>query len=401
MMLDKMNEKYIILKTDGVIVPTMDNMGAFFSNSPQFHIEPDRISVETAELTSKEQRDVRRDPSVRAIAQSMPMTLIEPVEKSSAIENYDSDVWGIEAIGATDCPFNGEGINVAVIDTGIDRNHEAFSGMDIVQANYTTEADDDIHGHGTHCAGSIFGRPVNGTRIGVAPGVNKAIIAKVLGKGGNSSMQVADAIRWALNEGAHVISMSLGMDFPKLVNDLVEYYGNDFIRPATSIALERYRQNVNLFSQLANLVNAQGAFGDGALIVAAAGNESNRPKYEIAAAPPSASNGIISVGALEKIDGRYSSANFSNNQVDISAPGVNIISAALGGGLVSMSGTSMATPYVAGVSALWAQRQRIRTSQIESSTLRARLIASGSYTKMVQGFEEEDVGTGIVQAPKQ
>jgi subtilisin family serine protease len=92
-------------------------------------------------------------------------------------------------------------------------------------------------------------------------------------------------------------------------------------------------------------------------------------------------------------------AYFSNNQVDIAAPGVNIISAFPGGGLRSMSGTSMATPHVAGVAALWAQRQLEMTGRIESEALLVRTLASGTVDSLVNGVEEEDVGTGLVQAP--
>ncbi len=101
-----------------------------------------------------------------------------------------------------------------MLDTGIDANHPAFAGVQLVQRNFTEEPPQDLHGHGSHCAGTIFGRDVAGTRIGVARNIKRALIGKVLGEGGGSSATLARAIHWALEEGAHVISMSLGIDFP-------------------------------------------------------------------------------------------------------------------------------------------------------------------------------------------
>jgi subtilisin family serine protease len=327
------------------------------------------------------------------------MKLIDPVDSNAVNAAETEDVtWGVRAVGTLESPFDGTGITVAVLDTGIDPNHPAFADVELVRRNFTSEGDDDQHGHGTHCAGTIFGKDVNGKRIGIAPNVDRALIGKVLGEGGGSSATIAQAIQWAVNEGAHVISMSLGIDFPGFVDRLVNQFNLD-INPATSIALEGYRANINLFTELAEFVRAQGQFGQGTAIVAASGNESERPSFEIAVAPPAASTGIIAVGALEQSAEGLSTARFSNNQVDIAAPGVDVVSAIPGGGLGSKSGTSMATPHVAGVAALWAQRQLNTTGEVKSQRLVARLIASGSMNSLVSDAEAEDVGTGIVQAP--
>lgn len=388
--------EYVVIRSTS---PITRSPGAMAGRQPTLAATaPEVIDIQEVGLTSREHADLRRDPRTHAIARSMPMKLITPTEVADAAPAAGDATWGVEAVGATDTPFDGAGITVAVLDTGIDPSHPAFAGVDIVQKNFTTEGDDDSHGHGTHVAGTIFGKDVDGLRVGVAPGVERALIGKVLGAGGGSSASIARAIQWAVNEGAHVVSMSLGIDFPGFVKLLIEREGLD-VEPATSMALEQYRANVNLFTALADTVQAHGAFGQGTLIVAASGNESRRPEFEIAASPPAAGTGVLAVGALgESADG-LSVARFSNNEVDVAAPGVDVFSAKPGGGLVSMSGTSMATPHVAGVAALWAQKLRDTTGRVESGTLLAQVVASGTTAPLAAGSEEEDIGTGIVRVP--
>jgi subtilisin family serine protease len=148
----------------------------------------------------------------------MPMRLVKPLDVVDAGAAAPTVAWGVQAVKADTSPQTGAGIKVAVLDTGIDASHVAFKDVPIVQKDFTGEGDGDQHGHGTHCAGTIFGRDVQGTRIGVARGVTDVLIGKVLGQnGGGSSDEIMQAILWAVQEGANVISMSLGMDFPGYV----------------------------------------------------------------------------------------------------------------------------------------------------------------------------------------
>ena len=364
---------------------------------------PQPPKVDVSELDSKTAADVAAKKSVTAVAPVIPMKLIAPVSidnETPAVMAAEAVTWGVKAVGANTSPFNGDGIVVAVLDTGIDPSHPAFNGVELVRKNFTEEGDDDQHGHGTHCAGTIFGRDVDGTRIGVATGVKKALIGKILGKGGGGSDQVVQAIQWAVNNGANVVSMSLGIDFPGYVRTLEE--NGIPTELATSMALEDYRMNILLFERFASFISAQNAFLGTTLLIAAAGNESRRqinPDFEIAVSPPAVADGFISVAAVATSPDGFTVAPFSNWGARVSGPGVGVMSAKPGGGLTSKNGTSMATPHVAGVAALWAQK--LSTSgELNGKLLADRLMGNATTTGMKPGFAPRNVGAGLVQAPQ-
>jgi len=396
-------EEFIILRTQDLVVPDIGGFGEAMPRTMGRGREAiaESLEVVSTDLSKPERDDLRRDPRTLAIAKPMPLGLIAPTKSSepSAASLVGGMGWGISAVGADTSPFDGRGIAVAVLDTGIDPDHAAFAGIHLVRKNFTSEIDDDTNGHGTHCAGTIFGRDVDGFRIGVARGVERAIIGKVLGADGGSSATLMDAILWAVREGAQIISMSLGIDYPGYVKRLTD--NGVPVEMATSIALEQYRANVNLFSSISDVLVRRNAFRDASLIIAASGNESRRPNFEIATAPPAAASGILSVGALAKggTSGR-TVARFSNTQCNISAPGVDVISAKTGGGLISFDGTSMATPHVAGVAALWAQRQMQSGGGVLSDVLMGQLLANCDRSTLKPGLHREDVGEGIIQAPQ-
>jgi subtilisin family serine protease len=328
----------------------------------------------------------------------MPIRLIAPLSHSSV---SGGDSWGIAAVKADASTRTGDGVTVAVLDTGIDRSHSAFAGVDLVERDFSGDGDGDVHGHGTHCAGTIFGRDVDGVRIGLARGVGRALIGKVLrDDGSGESDMIFEAMTWALQSRVQVISMSLGFDFPGLVGQMI----NDGwpAELATSTALEAYTGNLRMFDAIMGVMRAQQPFGGSPIVVAASGNESlrdQRSDFKIAASLPAAADGVVSVGAVRARENGFDIASFSNTRPVLVAPGVDIVSAAAGGGLVAMSGTSMACPHVAGVAALWWQAIAGGQVRPSSTSVTARLISSARSDVFASGLDSADTGEGMLTAP--
>ncbi len=375
-------------------VPSYGGMPTMSGDMPP---EPE-VSVEN--LDPQDLREATGDPGILDLARTMPTRLIAPMASDTVATK--GPTWGIQAVGADKSPADGRDVLACVLDTGIDADHPAFAGVDLVQQDFTGTGNGDVQGHGTHCAGTVFGRDLKGTRIGVAPGVSRALIGKVLDdQGDGESDRLFNAILWASSLNARVLSMSLGFDFPGLSMKLVKRgYPVDL---ATSIALEGYRANLRLFDNLMDLIASRAAFNGGMVIVAASGNESKRqknPKYEVSASVPAAAKGIVSVGALGEAGDGLNVADFSNTNPMLSAPGVNVVSAKAGGGLVALQGTSMACPHAAGVATLWWQSLKEGASiPATASAVVTRMRATCRTDVFLAGVDMLDRGDGLVQAP--
>jgi len=391
---------YMILRTTTRHSPDDAATGfeAFPAHPPSWRRNSDcDIVLQRENLHPSDYVKLQRERSVIGIAPIMPIRLIAPIGEAQPASTGSAPAvsWGVTAVGAAASSLDGDGVCVAVLDTGIDASHPAFAELDLVQKDFTGSGHGDAVGHGTHCAGTIFGRDVDGVRIGVARRVSRVLIGKVLDDAGaGTSDAILDGVRWAVENRAQVVSMSLGYDFPAMVQTLVD---DGIPQPsAISQTLAAYRANLRLFDAMMDLLEAQSAFGRDTLVVAASGNESQRPAYTIAASLPAAARGIIAVGAVEQSGLDLRIAAFSNAFPQVCAPGVDILSARPGGGLIEMTGTSMATPHVAGVAALHWQALGLEAS---AARVTAALIASARTDLFVDDFAPEDHGAGLVTAP--
>ena len=331
---------------------------AIEEDSPVQSIDPEYFMFATAVNTADYMRGILR------MAQMISADLGEA--PSGVIEEFDVTP---EAVGATPglilsrVPFSsrdGNGIKVAVLDTGFDLGHPEFAGRSMTTQTFVGQPVQDLHGHGTHTAGTACGPkspPGLIPRYGI--GFRTAMfIGKVLTNSGSGTQaQVLAGMNWAIANKCAVISMSLGAPIPP--------------QPSYTAA-------------------GAAALANGCLIVAAAGNDSHRPTIIKPAGAPANSPTIMSVAAL---DVNLRPAVFSNGgKVDISGIGVNVFSSFPRPTLhKTLSGTSMATPHVAGCAALWAQT----SSALRGTALRAKLIATARHLP----FPPSDVGAGLVQAP--
>jgi subtilisin family serine protease len=370
---------------------------------------PTPWSLTVSPLDRRDAEDLRRDPQV-ALARSVPLSVIRPVaagadedEKALQSARTRGTSWGVQEVAPEAARDAGAGTIVAVLDSGIDPSHPAFKGVELLTENFSDSLKaSDVLGHGTHCAGTIFGRDVDGVRIGIARGVRNALIGKILNDEGQGNTGIfARAIQWAVDHGARVISMSLGLNFHRLF-DALQAEGHPR-EQAFSLALSQYRDTVRLFDAIVQSLNASGVLlRAGAIVVAAAGNDSDRRNASpcvVDVGLPAAALGVISVGALERGENGFEIAGFSNANPQLWAPGVGIVSAKVGGGLAVSHGTSMAVPHVSGAAVLWSERLYQFNPRATPDDVKGNLIARARTSGFSPSVAQAERGAGLVQAP--
>jgi subtilisin family serine protease len=324
-------------------------------------------------------------PTIPGMAPQIPIAMpgpgFAPVPGmvSSATADTDTATWGIQVTRVLESPYTGQGVKVAILDTGLDLNHPDFPADRIAaSASFVGGDVQDRVGHGTHCTGIACGpkSPISGPRYGVACEAG-ICVGKVFPDDGSGTPDgiVIQGIEWALAQGCKVISMSLSA-------------------PATSPNPNPLYEDVG-----------RTAMGEGTVLVAAAGNESKRQFNDIH--PVGSPANCLSFMGVGAVDANLHVTFFSNGglfppagAVDIAAPGMDIYSAASSTAIQfpptinrlyrKLSGTSQATPFVAGIAALIAQARTDWSAAEIMDTLISMALHLSS--------PDRDVGAGLVQA---
>jgi len=301
------------------------------------------INAVSMEIETDKLDQLKKDSSVGSV---------EPDLKVSTEQTIGYGQVNVNASEAWTSGLTGKGIRIGVIDSGAAMNHPDLiisGGQSFV--DYTTSYADD-NGHGTHVAGIVSAENNDIGVVGLAPDSDIYALKSLDQNGSGYVSDIIEAIDWSIENDMDIINMSLGMN-------------------TTSRALEA-------------AVNK--AYADGILLTAAAGNEASSVDY------PAKYSSVIAVSATNETNGLAYFSNFGR-EIEVSAPGSNILSTSFLGDYVNLSGTSMATPYVSGQIALLKELHPTYTSAEIREELHKNVLDLGKKGK------DSLFGYGLIQVP--
>ncbi len=262
--------------------------------------------------------------AIDALQNNPKVGYVEPDGLVSVLDTELDNSWGVKRIGAGlvhDSLNKGTGIKVAIIDTGIDYSHSDLSSNYRGGYDFVNDDDDpmDDHGHGTHVAGTVAALDNSVGVVGVAPEADLYALKVLNSGGGGSYSDVIAALEWCVDNGIQVTNNSYGSSGD----------GGKTVKAAFDNAYYNY----------------------GIIHVGAAGNNGDFSGKGDTIIYPAKYDSVIAVAATNQSDLRASWSS-TGHDLEISAPGESIYSTLVGGGYGGMSGTSMASPHVAGTVAL-------------------------------------------------
>jgi len=354
----------VIIKTKA----TSGSFGALSMSLQNVNVNIEKAGIIGATVSMDEFEDLKKNRNVESVEIDYPQYALDDragyVRKLAEETPYgipmvleDMDFW--KGLGAPS-----GSIKVCVADTGMDLGHEDLpKGSDVTGSDSSSNGswDSDGHGHGTHCSGTVAGLGENSKGVvGVIPdnagGKFQLVIGKALSDSGSGSNSgVLGAVQSCVDDGAKVISLSLG--------------GGGYSSTTDNFYKDLYEKEDILF-------------------VAAAGNGGSSSKLYPASYPA-----LMSVAAIDSNKNKASFSQF-NDQVEISAPGVGVKSSLPNDKYASWSGTSMATPHVAGVAGLlWMYFPECKNYQI-------RNVLAATAMDLGDGGCDTKYGHGLVQAKK-
>lgn len=343
----------VVLKQPTSTMDGTESLELYTQNTAQFLADQNAFKINrvfgsalsafTANLDAKQLKSLRSDPTVDFIEQDQTITL-DPVISNNA--SQANAVWGLDRIDQRDLPlsgsydynYDGTGVTAYVIDTGVTNTHSEFGGRSTSGYDFVDNDNDatDCNGHGTHVAGTI-----GGAQYGVAKNVNIVGVRVLSCRGSGTTSGVIGGVDWVAENasGPSVANMSLGGGISNALDQAV-----------------------------ANAVQS------GVSFLLAAGNSN----ADACNSSPARESTGVTVGSTTNRDRRSSFSNWGSC-VDVFAPGSDIKSAWYDGGYKTISGTSMATPHVAGVAALYLQ-EKGNLSPAELSSLISQRASVGKVS---------------------